>query len=243
MILASTKLWLRREDAQLAIALIARGSAEAREETEERLRQEGIDALLDDPRLVAALMEHPLGAHASLPLFCSAVVRQALRNVGETDRALADYVAALLLHFGTGGRAHRIADHDDEVYGTLAALVAGLEGPDQRRNFLVRMHLGNMALWMSGLYPDWIEHRRWRRGGPDVDYYDDVGSRGFRLAADHRLAEEHGLSQLFLAAAERFVPLRVALNSISDSLLFPHRNSPERLMRQVRSEWRWRLTN
>ncbi len=243
MMLGNTRVLLKREDAQLAIALIARRTGEEPERIEERLRDEGIDAILDDPRLVAALLEHPLGANASLPLFCSAIVRQALRNVGETDRALADYVAAVLIHFSGRGRANRVADYDDEEYDTLAALVAALDGPDPRRAFLVRMHLGNFALWLGGLYPDWIEHRRWRRGGPDVDYYDDMGSRGFRLAADHRLAQEHGLSPLFRTAAERFVSLRLALNGISDTLLFPQRSSPERLMRQVRSEWRWRLAN
>jgi hypothetical protein len=40
--------------------------------------------------------------------------------------------------------------------------------------------------------------------------------------------------------AERFVSLRVALNRISDTLIFPQRSSPERLMRQVRDESRWK---
>jgi hypothetical protein len=243
MFLANTKTWLKREDAQLAIVLIARGSGDERQQAEERLRDGGIDALLDDPRLVGALLENPLGARASLPLFCCAIVRQAMRNVGEPDHQLADYVAAVLVQFGMHGRAQRVAEHDDEDYDTLADLVAAMDGPDPRRNLLVRMHLGNRLLWLSGLFPDWIEHRKWRRGGPDVEYYDDMGMRGFRLAADHRLAEEHGLSPLFRSAADRFVSLRLALNSISDTLLFPHRNTPERVMRQVRSEWRWKLAH
>jgi hypothetical protein len=41
-------------------------------------------------------------------------------------------------------------------------------------------------------------------------------------------------------AAQRFVVLRVALNRVSDTLFFPNRSSPERLMRQVRDEARWR---
>ncbi|HKH90990.1 MAG TPA: hypothetical protein VKA54_04255, partial [Gemmatimonadaceae bacterium] len=56
----------------------------------------------------------------------------------------------------------------------------------------------------------------------------------------HRLADDHGLSTLFATAAERFGLLRAALNDVSDSLLFPNRYSPERLMRQVTSEARWR---
>src|SRR5690606_10578610 len=97
---------------------------------------------------------------------------------------------------------------------------------------------GNYALWLSGLFPDHIEHRRWRRGGPDMDYYETMGRRGFELAADHRLAAEQGLGPLYATVAERFPVLRHALNDVSDRLLFPHRHTPERLMRQVRSGMR-----
>lgn len=243
MILANVRAQLGRNDAQLALHLIARGRRSELEGAEERLRYDGIDSLLDDPRLLAALMELPLGMHASLPLFCYVVVRHSLRRVGENDRVLADYVAAILLHFGIRDRASRISPMDDERYETLADLVDALDDPDWRRNFLVRAHLGNYALWLSGLFPDMIEHQRFRRGGPDLDYYEDLGRRGFQLAADHRLAQEHGLTALFHDAAERFAVLRVALNGLSDSLLFPRHHSPGRLMRQVRDEARWRLSS
>ena len=71
-----------------------------------------------------------------------------------------------------------------------------------------------------------------------LDYYDEMGQRGFRLAADHRLANEHGLRPLFARAAEKFPVMRVALNRVSDTLLFPNVSSPERVMRQVRDEMR-----
>jgi hypothetical protein len=240
MILGNVRASLGRNDAQLALRLIARGSRSELERGEEMLRDGGIDAILDDPRLVPALMEASLGVYASLPLLCYALVRRALCNAGENDRALADYVAAILLHFGVHDRATRIADSDDEEYDTLAALLDDVDDPDARRSFLVRQHLGNYALWISGLYPDMIEHRRWRRGGPDLDYYEDMGRRGFQLAADHRLAREHGLTPLLQDAAARFALLRVALNSVSDAVLFPNHHSPDRLMRQVRDEGRWR---
>jgi len=239
MILANVRQHLTRDDAQLALRLMARGSSEAIEEGETVLREEGIDALLDDPRLLAGIMSARQGAHASLPLFAYVVVRHALREVGEGDRLLADYVASILLHFGLGSRATRIAPSDDETYTTLAELAGALDSADVPRSFLVRAHLGNYALWMCGVFPDYIEARRWRRGGPNLDYYEEMGRRGFALAADHRLAEQHGLTALFATAAERFPVLRQALNNISDALLFPRYNSPEKLMRQVRMEGKW----
>jgi hypothetical protein len=233
MILADVRHRLSRDDAQLAMRLIAHGEAREIERCEEMLRDQGIDALLDDPRLLAALLTAPRGAYASFTLFAYVIVRHALREVGEDSRALADYVAAVLVAFGSHGRAERVASSDDEKYDTLGELIEDANDADPRRSFLVRAHLGNYALWKGGLFPDYIEHRRWRKGGPDIGYYDEMGKRGFQLAADHRLAEQHGLRVLYATAATRFEVLRAALNNVSDRLLFPNVNTPERLMRQV----------
>jgi hypothetical protein len=241
MILGTVRRRLGRHDAQLALRLLAQGRSDEHERLSALLADQGIDALLDDPRLLAALMQAPGGMQASLPLFCYVVVRQALRTVGEDDRALADYVAAIVLHFGVRDRATRIADGDDEVYTTLASLLADVDSGDPRRSFLVRVHLGNYALWLSGLFPDHVEARRWRRGGPDLGYYEEMGRRGYQLAASHRLASEFGVGPLFDAAADRFGVLRLALTRVSDVLLFPNRHTPERLMRQVADESRYRL--
>src|SRR5690242_83047 len=106
MILANVRQCLTRNDAQLALRLISRGTG--MDEGETALREQGIDAVLDDPRLLAALMEQPQGAHASLPLFTYVLVRNALREVGEQDRVVADFVSSILLHFGMRDRARRI---------------------------------------------------------------------------------------------------------------------------------------
>lgn len=240
MILADTRHQLTRNDAELVARLIARDSGAELSLVEQTLADHGIDAVLDDPRLPPALLRSRQGACASLPLFAYVMVRHALRRLGEEDRLLADYLAALMLHFGLRDRAWRVGEADDQVYTTLAELFADVDDPDGRRSFLVRTHLGNYALWVSGFFPDHIEHRRWRKGGPDLDYFEAMGRRGFRLAADHRLAENHGMATLYATAAERFGLLRAALNDVSDALLFPDRHSPDRLMRQVTNEARWR---
>jgi hypothetical protein len=236
MILANVRQQLTRDDAQLALRLIGRSSITEFENAERELREHGIDALLDDPRLLPALLDSRQATHASFPLFAYVVVRNALREVQETDRGIADYVASILIHFGVRQRAQRVSGADDEVYDTLSGLLEAGERGDPTRTFLVRAHLGNYALWLSGVYPDYIEQRRWRRGGPDIDYYDEMGKRGYEMAAQHRLAAQYGMDELYAAAAERFPRLRMALNRVSDRLFFPTQHSPERLMRQVRDE-------
>ena len=129
------------------------------------------------------------------------------------------------------------------MYAALADLYHDVNDPDARRSFMVRAHLGNYALWLSGIFPDHVEQRRWNRRGPHLGYYEEMGRRGFQLAAEHRLAEEHGLAPLYAAAADRFGLLRLALNSLSDWLFFPNVHTPERLMRQVTDETRWKLAS
>lgn len=241
MILANVRHRLSREDAQLAVRLVSVDSAGERSRLEQRLVDEGLDTILDDERLPAALLRSRYGAYASLPLFLYVMVRHALLRAGERDRALSDYLTAMLLAFGARGRPDRISEADDELYDTLASLLDDVHDVDPRRAFLVRVHLGNRALWIAGLFPDYVEQRKWRRGGPDLGYFEDLGRRGFELAAEHRIAQQYGMTEVYAAVAARFGLLRVALNTISDSLLFPNVHTPERLMRQVEDEARWKL--
>jgi len=240
MIVADVRSTLTRDDAQFAVQLIGHAGADAAGVAEATLREHGIDAILDDPRLIAALLHHASGAHASVRLFTYVLVRHACVAAGESERALADYTASILLHFGLRDRARRIAAADDDTFDTLAELGHVADNADARRAFLARQHLGNYALWLSGLFPDHVEHRRWRRGGPNLDYYEEMGRRGYEAAARHRFAHEYGIDSLLGRVAERFPVLRLALNRISDTILFPNHHTPERLMRQVRDESRWR---
>src|SRR3954471_10192150 len=122
MILADTRHHLTRDDAQLAARILARDSGDELADLEARLADEGIDALLDDPRLPAALLRHPRAARASFTLFAYVMVRHALRRAGEGDRALADYVTSIVIHFGFRDRARRVSPSDDEVYDAIYKL-------------------------------------------------------------------------------------------------------------------------
>jgi hypothetical protein len=149
------------------------------------------------------------------------LVRHALRNSGLDDRDLADYLAALLIGFGQRDRAWRIDWNDDQRHRYLVDILTDLEATAGDRRFKVMVHLGNYALWLTGLFPDYIAARRLRKAGPDVSYYDALGSRGFSLASDHALAAQYGLEPVLRTAAERFPALRSALNGVSDRVFFP----------------------
>jgi hypothetical protein len=201
--------------------LLSRGSAQRRAYLERRLTSEGPDSLLDAPDLLERLLTVRSMMIPSEALFFYVLVRHALRRSDLEDRDLADYLATLLLEFGQRDRAFRIGWNDDQRHRYLVDILADLEATEGERRFKVMVHLGNYALWLTGLFPDYIAARRLRKAGPDVSYYDALGSRGFGLASDHVLAARYGLDAVLRTASDRFVALRSALNGVSDRVFFP----------------------
>jgi hypothetical protein len=221
MIQANMRGRLRAGDLQLVLLLLSRGSATRRAHLECRLEREGPDPLLDTPELAERLLAVRSVLVPSEVLFFYVMVRHALLAAGVDERDVADYLAALLLEFGQRDRAHRIDWNDDQSHRYLVDIVADLEHTQGERRFRVMLHLGNYALWLAGLFPQYIAARRIRRGGPDLGYYDALGRRGFAMASDHVLADQFHLEGILHTAAERYPALREALNDLSERVLFP----------------------
>ncbi len=221
MILANVRGQLRAADLQLMILLLSRGSAVRRANLERQLDAEGPDALLDTPELAEGLLATRTIMVPSEALFFYVIMRHALREAGVDDRDLADYLAALLLEFGRRDRARRVDWHDDHSHQYLIDILADLESAHGERRFRIMLHLGNYSLWLGGLFPQYIEARRVRRGGPDLGYYDGMGRRGYSLAAEHVLADRFQLDSVLHTAAEQYPLVREALNSVSTRVLFP----------------------
>lgn len=221
MILANVRGRLSARDLDLVILLLSQGSAARRTALERRLGSEGPDALLDDEQLAERLLAVRTLLAPSQVLFLYVMVRHALRTAGVPQRDLADYLAALLLDFGRRDRAARVDWNDDHSHRYLVDILADLEATQGERRFRVMVHLGNYALWLAGLFPQYVEARRLRRGGPDLGYYDRLGRQGFAMASDHEAADRYRLEEILDAAAERYPDLRAALNVLSARVLFP----------------------
>jgi hypothetical protein len=221
MILANMRGRLNQRDLELVLLLLSRGSAVRRAQLERRLEREGPDPLLDQPDLAERLLAVRSMLVPSGVLFFYVMVRHTLLSAGLDARDVADYLAALLLEFGRRDRATRVDWHDDHSHRYLVDIVADLEGTQGERRFRVMVHLGNYALWLSGLFPQYIEARRLRYGGPDLSYYDALGRRGYAMASDHVLADRYKLDAILHTAAERYPTLREALNDLSERVLFP----------------------
>lgn len=233
MILADTRSRLSANDRQLVMLLLSQGSAVRRAAIERRLAQEGIDALLDSPELFERLLTVRSMLMPSPPLFYYVAVRHLLMRAGTDDRVLADYIASMLLEFGRRDRALRIDWNDDHQHQYMVDILTDLGNSQGTRQFKVMVHMGNYALWLVGVFPDYIAARRLRKGGPDIDYYERLGQQGYQLASDHELADRLGMEPVLRSAADRFSQVRRALNRLSDRCLFPDRCSPDRVLREL----------
>lgn len=235
MILPIVRTSFVMNEIQPLLRALAARTRHSRQRWEEKVAEEGMDSLLDHPESLAAIMEGEGVTAVSPKLAFYVMVRHTLLESGLDNPDVADYVAALLMDFAVAGRAYKIARHDDKMYHYVVDLVSELEGESsERRQFLLRAHLGNYSLWLSGLFPDFVVARVHRRGAPGISYYEDMGAAGFRMASQCDLAGHFDLSALYQEFASGFPVVRRALNRVSDRFFFPSAPAPiDRLLRQV----------
>jgi hypothetical protein len=233
MIVPNIRSTFDRRDASFLVWLLSQGAEAARSREQARLDDMGLDAILDDPRTLNSLLAGTQFSTARPELVFYVLIRHALLEDGINDPGVADYLASLVLAFGREGRAYHITE-DNTEYRYLVDIVAAGDQSTGQRAFLLRAHLGEFALWLSGLFPDHITAREQRRAAPPISYYEELGSTGYRLAARFGEAELHGLAELYRNCADFFPVLRIALNRVADRHLFPVTGDRiDRLLRQV----------
>lgn len=176
-----------------------------------------IDRLLDDPRLFARLLAAPALLHVSPWFFYYVLVRRAFLDHGIEAVRVADYVGALLsYHLQSRGANPR---QGGGVY--LVDLVQAMtEARTADDAFVLQTEIGDVALYLAGVFPDWIYHRRiYGRRLVDLDYYEAMGSRFYGVAAHSDAAARHDLGEVLEYMSENFPELRRALNDLVDDHL------------------------
>ena len=233
MILPTIRASLSRGDAQQLVRLLGREDPELGAAARLRLEEHGIGSLLDDPRVRNALLTDT-DVSVPPPVIFYVLVRQALLEGGIDDENTSDYVASMLVSFGQAGRAYRISGEDDSEFHYLTDMISELRSADGRRRFLLRVHMGDFALWMSGLFPDYLEARTRRKGAPPISYFEELGATGYRGASESLEAGELGMDTVLRDVANQFSAVRTALNRISDRHFWPGSGNPVgRLLREV----------
>ncbi len=188
------------------------------------------DSILDHPRLVDAILNHCGHLRISSQFYFYVLARHVLQQGGIGDRKLCDYIASLLETFSrasrmqvlqTPARCAESATADSscgEQY--ISDILIALNRATPEQAYLLRAHIGNYSLFISGIFhPAVAGQRRSLRGGPDLEFYEQVGRTNYQLVASHAAARRCELDDVFEGLADRFRDVRLALNQLSDRLL------------------------
>lgn len=184
------------------------------------------DAVLDSPRLVDSILSNAGQLAISSQFYFYVLARHVLQQAGIKDRKLCDYVASLLETFSriSGMQAPHLADERGRQY--ISDMLIALTKASPEQAFLLRAHVGNYSLFISGIFHENAQ-RRSLRGGPDLKFYEQIGRTNYQMVASHATARRCDLSGIYEELADRFHDVRLALNRLSDQLLTLDHNSAE----------------
>jgi len=176
------------------------------------------DSILDHPRLVEQVLSKSAALSISAQLYFYVLIRHVLKETGLKDRALSDYVASLLENFSHTARMRSPADGHSAPIQYVSDMLIALQNASPAQAFLIRAHVANYSLFLTGIFPETVQ-RRSERGGPDVSFYEEMGRRNFKAAAQHSFARSASLTRIYEVLAEAFREVRLALNRVADTLL------------------------
>ncbi len=191
-----------------------------------------LDRLLDDVRLFRVMLELRGCLRISAPFYFYVLVRHVLRRAEIDDPEVADYIAARLSEFTSQTRTRNPWSDATRSYDYLFELLDAADRCGGERRFRLRLHLGDYALFLSGLYPRHLLRKAAHRAAPGLEYYEQLGSASYRLAGDDLLARRLGLGPVLLTLCQAFHTARLALNRLAQELVFlDHEPAAEHLLR------------
>lgn len=181
-----------------------------------------LESLLESDYVHRAMLDRGVAwLDVSPRLFFNVLLRHALpRRRTPPERGTIHYVANMLALFVDAERVVRVAPGDDQTYEYLVDLIAAAAAAGPEREFMVHCHIGNYALFLSGLYARAIEHRhRYRRRPVTLDYYRQTGRSFYATAAQNWRAQRFGLRDVFQQLSHRFEYYRSGLDRIATERL------------------------
>jgi len=182
------------------------------------------DEILDHEALGKALLESPERLTISTHLLFYVLCRRVLRDTPVKSRDAADYIAAMLGHFSSAERVYEAEGTGRKPSRYYSDMLACLENADDREAFILRTHMANYALFVSGMFAENVE-KRTERGAPNILFYEKMGGMNYRVAAEYRDAKRFELSGIFEEISKGFHDVRLALNDLATRLL--HIDSPQ----------------
>jgi len=177
---------------------------------------ETVDSVLDQPALFDYVLSSCETLSLSPRLYFYLLTRHSLKQSGLDSPAIADYVSGVLESFLESG----FHPHCCKGVFYIVDWLNQVESSPEGKRYELYVMAGHQLLFLTGIFPHFIEKRSRRRGAPGLGFYENAGRSSFRMAADHPLSRRGEKSGLYGQLAETLPDIRLALNDLSSRLIF-----------------------
>jgi hypothetical protein len=160
--------------------------------------------------------EHPLRR-----TFAGLAEHAFFSDLGVADPPLIDYLSALLARFIHNDEVYRLRGLSGRPLTELAEMVVEAErlpaGGTARRDYY--RHIGDFALFWTGLFPEAVGRQRSRDSKDALVSYTAQGKRGYLLTSRMEEERHHDAeAELFRRLSEQFEVCAVGLRKVREEL-------------------------
>ncbi len=186
------------------------------------------DAILDHDLVYDSIVDSTGCLQVSAAFYFYVLTRRVLRRVSLDERALTDYVAAVLLAFSRTSQLQSPGEQTPTArsFTYISDLMTQASQCSPEQAYVLRVHTANYALFLSGMFAERVNAHVQRRGAPSLSFYESVGQSTYLSIADHPQSRRTELQDIYRMLGAEFRRVRMALNNLADTLLHLHETSP-----------------
>lgn len=174
---------------------------------------EVITPYLRDERLLHRSMTRPpvfldISPHLFFYIFTYGALDR--RSIAGDD--VADYIAGVCVEFRSAAALWHLAGSGEGTFLCVTDLLNLMQDLDHAQRHLLRKHIGDMTLFLTGFFPEYFRFRTGRRGAPPIGFYEEIARAQYGTAASDPRAEDEQMADVLNHLAENFPEVRTALN-------------------------------
>jgi hypothetical protein len=173
------------------------------------------DDILDDPKLVGAIMEITDKTLLSPLLYFYVGIRHYLCKRALNNRDLADYLSTMCVHFlyKTSWRSESQMMCPERYIEQVIELLSKESAEENwDKVWCLHSHLGHYILFFTGLLPRIVKTSE-VNGGPSLSSYENIGRDHFNKASTFEIKD----AGVYRKLHDHFTEIRECLNELSTS--------------------------
>jgi hypothetical protein len=159
----------------------------------------------------------PIFLSISPQLFFYVFLYRALESKHIADDDVVDYIAGVCVEFQSAQAMWHLSSAPGAKSVYVVDLLSMLNDLDAAHHYHLRRYIGNVALFLTGFFPDFIYQRSKKKGAPPLEYYERIGQNQFECVIDQSYEYDADAASVFTVLADRFVQIRMAINVYSDA--------------------------